>query len=315
MANEFVTTPITPLGPGTTAYNVVRAGTPAIDGCSVLTRLKAFVVAQGVPTTLEYVFRDTAGNPVALVDPADSDVSESASTSGETSDSDAVSVTLQISEFTGVGNGSDCVHTAMGTIVDAATGTVRVTLPCKVYERAGIYTLTWTFLVNEVPLYVSSALLSVERNLLAPRRHLGEGPPTLQEIRMAIMDSGAAENVLLDRVEFDDEQILLAIVKPLQYFNETNPPIDFIASTHNFPWREHLIIGILAQLHLIAAANYRRNVLMVNTGGLTIADKAKEKEYLTAWKLYDEQWKAFVLSKKCNLNMRAGFGSIGSSYG
>ncbi len=43
-----------------------RAGIPNVDGCEVLTRLKAFVVDQGVSTTLEHVFRDSNGNPVNL---------------------------------------------------------------------------------------------------------------------------------------------------------------------------------------------------------------------------------------------------------
>jgi hypothetical protein len=295
---------------------VITAGIPAQDSCPILTRIKAFITAQGVPAMLQHTFRNPQGKPLNLtadaVESGTSEISEAVEDSGVSETAAGVTITLQIAEYdTGSEN---CIHTVTGRIDDAAGGVVTAPLPEKVYTRSGIYTLTWTAAEGGLPVYVNNGILSVERNLLAPRAHRGEGPPTLNEIRMAIMDSSAAENVLLDGVEFSDDQILLAIVKPLQYFNETNPPIDFVATTRNFPWREHWTIGIIAQLHLMAAANYRRNVLMVNTGGMTIADKAKEKEYLTAYMLYNDQWKDFTLKRKVAINMGAGFGSLGSNY-
>ena len=319
MANEFTTTPSIAAipSPESGSANIITAGSTVLDGCPVLTRLKAFVTAQGVPVTLSMIMRDSKGNPVnlsAIIDVSEASESHDVdSESADEGDGGDASVVLQVAEFDP--DSSTTVISIVGKITDAAGGVIQAGLPYKIYQTAGIYTLTWTYLLHGVPQYSNNAILSVERNLLAPQIKLGKGPPTINEVRMAIMDSAAAENVLLDGVEFQDEQILLAMIKPINYFNETNPPLSQTFSTRNFPWREHWITGAIAQLHYFAAANYRRNVLMVNTGGVSIADKNKEQEYLRAAKLYDDQWKQFALSKKVQLNAAAFFGTYGSMYG
>ena len=70
----------------TADLNVITPGIPAMDGCPVLTRIKAFICQEGVNVTLEQTFRDRTGNPVDLFTPAE--VSESGSIDFSDSDND-----------------------------------------------------------------------------------------------------------------------------------------------------------------------------------------------------------------------------------
>ena len=289
--------------------DVIRANTPAIDGCPVLARFKAFIVEAGTPATLEHVLCDRSGKPVnlALYD---------ASTASESIPTDEQSVSLKVMEYLGYGCGYPRVWTIDGTMYDAASGTMRATLPTDVTGNPGIYTLSWAYLLNGAVKLINNSILSIERSLFASAYSVNNltGPPTLNEIRMAIMDSGAADNVLLDDVQFTDDQILLAIFKPIAYFNETNPPLNIRYNTRTFPFREHWTYGIISELHLIAAANYRRNRLAVNAGGMTIDDKNKGSEFLRAAQLYGEMWKKFTLMTKARMNAESAFMDLGSQY-
>ena len=292
--------------------DVVQAGIPAKDGCPILTRIKAFLVYEGHCATLETTLRDRQGRPVNLAEVV---VSESESVS--TSQHVAGDIVVRIKEMVGCASGPSKVYELTGELTDDVNGTVRVPLTTDIVNRAGIYQLNWAFMENGRPVLINEGLLSVERSLfggLDSPKHV-TGPPTINELRMHIMDSSGAENLLLDDVEFGDEQIAMALIKPIEYFNEINPPILQRYTTHNFPWRSHWLDAATGYLMQFAAHNYRRNRLAINSGGTNIDDQNKEKEYLVASKLMLDQWKDFAAMKKLALNMQACTGSIGSAYG
>lgn len=292
----------------------VRSGIPEMDDCKILTRVKAFVVDQGVCATLEHVFRDRQGRPLDLSAwfPAASD---SASASG--SASAGAAVTVRVKEWLGVSRNpaKNPIYEIAGAVASAPDGLVRVTLEPEVVELAAIYEMNFAVTnADGRPLAVDRAVLSVERSmfptdLMLTRKELG--PPTLQEVRMRLMDSSRNENLLLDDVEFKDEQILMAMWEPIRLWNESPPPIETF-TTRNFPFHGAWITGVMGQLHLMAANHYRRNTFRGAAGGTS--DKDKEREYLAEGQRLWQEYTAWMFNKKVECNARKFAGQAISAY-
>lgn len=300
-------------------FTLIRAGVPVQDDCKILTRLKAFVVSQGVCATLEHTFRDRKGNPLDLSDwlAAAESQSLSASTSSSTS-APAGTLQLRVKEWVGCSTSTtkNPVWTVYGEAVDPTTGLVRAELSADMVERAAIYELNWGVL-NEtgVPVAIDRGIMSVEKSLFPADVLLAykdQGPPTLQEIRMRMMDSSKNENTLLDDVEFDDEQIMLALATPIREWNESPPNLKRAYTTRDFPFRGAWISGALAQLHLMAAHHYRRNTMRTAAGGTS--DKDKEKEYKAEGNQLWAEYVAWMRNKKVEMNMMLFAGQSISQY-
>lgn len=294
---------------------VIRAGIPDQDDCPILTRLRSFIADQGTCVSLEHVFHDRNGKPI--------DLSACLGTSGPNSASTSMPmgrILLRIKEPIAKGycSTTNPVWEIVGTVVDSASGVVRAAIPADVTEKPGIFELSWAVEnVDGKVVCINKGLLSVERSLYA--KDLTNvvdnlGPMTIQELRMTIMDSSGAENLRLDDVEFSDEQILFAMLRPIEHWNEVPPPIE-VFNTRDFPFREHWRIGAAAQLHLFAANHYRRNHLPYQAGGISIDDLNREKEYLSEGHRLWQEYVEFVKLKKLEINMRKCMGLVGSPYG
>lgn len=312
---------------------VITAGIPAKDNCPVLTRIKAFLVQEGTAPYLEYVFRSRDGRPLDLRGAADpvpgpslSSDTSGASTSSTASQSSTSSqaapaedaVLVRIREAIGIGaDDSQRIWRVAGIITDAANGVVRAKLGASLCGQSGLYQMDWAFVRNSDVVLINNTLLSIEPTLFGAGNNLRPhtlGCPTIQEIRMQMVDSAPAENSLLDDVEFGDDQILQAIVKPVQYFNQQPPPLGYFYNTTNFPWKQAWIDATIGYLMGFAAATYRRNRLGGSAAGINIDDMNKENEYLREAERRGREWKDFVLQKKVELNMQQGAGGIGSPY-
>lgn len=300
--------------------NVVRAVIPEMDDCKILTRYKAFLVDQGVCADIEHQFRDRKGNPVDLTPWLANSTSVSVSGSNSTSSSTppAGTVKARIKEFLGRTT-SACrnpIWDIYGEATDAENGIVRLTLEAGVVERAAIYEVNWAVVdENGRPIILDRSVMSVERSMFPidiRHAYTDLGPPTIQEVRMRLMDSSKNENLLLDDVEFKDEQILMAMWEPIQYWNECPPPLRPLYTTRDFPFRGAWISGVAAQLHMLAANHYRRNVFRSASGGTS--DKDKEREYMSEGMRLWEEYKAWVMTKKVELNLKAFSGSNRSPY-
>lgn len=288
---------------------VVTAGIPDIDNCPILTRLKAFIVDQGVVATLEHTFRDKIGNPADLSEYFPSESSDSSAAYG---------VTLRTKEWLGEGicTTKNPVWEVSAEIVDASAGLVRATLDAETVAQAGIYECNWAVVDSEdAPHVVDRGILSIERSLFGDLRTVkkGLGPPTLQELRMRLMDSSASENLLLQDTEFKDEQLLLAMFEPVRAWNESLPPLRTF-TTRDFPFRGAWIMGVQAQLYMTAAGNYRRNRLKHIAGGVAVDDLNKEQEYMAEGVRLWNDYKDWMGNKKVSINMRLVTGSVQSAY-
>lgn len=294
---------------------VVEAGIHRIDDCPVLTRLKAYIVDQGVVCSLKHRFRDRQGNPIDLSQylpvPASQSDSESEVDPGG-------SVILRIRDWMGVGiNSNSTIYEIVGEAVDPVDGIVKADLEAVCVKEAGIYELTWAVKNADGDFVVAnSGIMSVERNLLTRetlRSKNDPGPPTINEIRMWMMDSSGSENTLLDDVEFSDEQICLALTRPIQRWNEAPPPIETY-TTRNFPYRGAWASAVLGELFIMMASHYRRNRLGGAAGGLQIDDKNKEREYMAEGQRRLDEYQQWLLNKKVEVNMRKFAGMNISRY-
>ena len=314
---------------------VVRAEVPILDGCPALTRLKAYVVPLGITPVVEHVMRDRKGNPIDLTammtgepmntstDPAGIFLMENEGILGqenaEFDPSFSGRLYLRCREIVSPAGPNNPVLQSEGWCVSAASGTIRFQLLPDMVCRAGIYQLSIAVAdaVNNT-LAVDNPVLWVERSLFSMTANEGgfiQGPPTIQELRQAMMDNGPAENMLLDAVEFTDDQLAFAASRPIQQWNSTPPPIRPPKDTRDFPFHEEWMSAICGHLFTMAAHNYRRNHLPYSAGGMSIDDKNKEREYAMAGKGLLDAWMDFVRSKKYEINIAGFMGSVNSIYG
>lgn len=301
---------------GAPTLDVIRAGIHDMDDCPVLRRIKAFIVDQGLRAVLEHTVRDRQGRPVDLSAyleiSADVPGSESSQSLGIANGS----ATLRVKDILGAGSNTarNPVWEVAVTGYDPLAGIVRsAKLPASLVERSGIYQLSWAIKdSNGEVILINDGLLSIERSLYPSSNTVLQkdlGPPTVNEIRMAIMDSDPTENqYLLDNLEFGDEQIVQAIVAPVEFWNEVPPPIRKF-TTRDFPFRWHWKQGIAARLHIVAAAHYRRNFLQGHAD-----DKGKEREYLNYGQNLWGEYTQWVHNKKVEINLKGFRGEVWSAY-
>lgn len=288
------------------------------DDCPIMPKLNAFLTARGQHATLEKIFRNRKGEPVNLTSCGCVPVSESASESIEDL---FCGVKVRIMEILGI-DSNEPVREVEGEITDPSNGKMRVVLPLEVLNFPAIYRLEWGIFVDGLVVATCQSYLFVEAGLFgfnlpsdATLETRQFGPPTILEIRMSIRDN-MGENVLLEGdVEFSDAEIVFAITRPIREFDERPPPLSTRYTTRKFKWKEYWLKGIQANLYHMAAMWYQRNRLQVTTGGLTIDDLNKQREYLVASQLVRKEWNDWVIHKKVELNARDFVSTTGSTYG
>jgi hypothetical protein len=268
-----------------------------VGRCPVLTRVSCYAADQGVLFTLGHTVRGRDG--------AAQDLSYFADNGG--------AVVLRSAEVSLKPCAGVTLPQTTGAFDDPAAGKVYAPLSEDMVAGPGLYQLTFGVLDADGNLVrVSRALMSVEPNAFA--EPAGSGTPTLGELRMAVRDSAPSENLLIQELEFGDDQLVQALLRPLRYFNEQPPPLRHY-DTNNFPFREMWLRAATAVLYETAAAGYRRNRLDYAAGGVTVADQSREREYVAAADRLWQEWREFVRDKKLQLNTRLFWASLGSDYG
>lgn len=194
---------------------------------------------------------------------------------------------------------------------DPTSGRVRLALSAADLTKPGV-------LLGEISLSKDSVIrrrvscyLEVEESL----SHVsGQSKGiTIAEIRMAVMDRCEADNFLLDNVEFADSQIVWAIRRPIDLWNDLPPDLAIYYTPVNFPYRYYWVDGIIGELLLMAAHNYRRNNLRYSAANLTVDDKNKAKEYQDEGEKLKNNYKQWVLMTKRAININRAWG--GTSIG
>lgn len=290
------------------------------NGCPVLTKTRTISVDKGVCATVSWQLRNRAGEAIDLSECVDCADESEFSDSSILDDAPCSQVIFRFRDVLGV---VSTIHQVIGTITDVEHGVVQAELPAALVKSAGIFEmhigvskLTGERDQNDQPTYrlvfTDRGLLSVERGLFGDTLNV-IGPPTLNEIRMAMRDT-AIENRLLDAVEFDDAEILFALQRPIRYWNETPPPIG-VVTPGSFPFHEMWLRATVATLLRTAAIWYARNMLPASHGGVTVDDMNKANPYLAMAERYQAEWENFVITKKYSINAHNAIGSVGSGYG
>ena len=137
-----------------------------------------------------------------------------------------------------------------------------------------------------------------------------DGPITVPEIRMALMDVPGLEVSLLDSTEFKDTDILAAMRRPVDLWNETPPPVERF-TVNTFPYRYWWTEATVAILLDMAAAGYRRNHLAYSAGGISIDDQNKfnQSQQMSAEKM--REFREWMKTEKIRLNARRAWRSFG----
>jgi len=131
---------------------------------------------------------------------------------------------------------------------------------------------------------------------------------TISDMRKFLKDKKEL-NVLLDAVQFTDDDIDNAIDFVVADFNET-PPFSAL-SRGAFPFINTLKLGAAAQLLYSASNLDLRNELQYSAGGLTVNDDGKSSQFLALATRYDEMYESKKRVQKNAMNLDNGWGSSG----
>jgi len=189
---------------------------------------------------------------------------------------------------------------------DAKIGVVRLDTGGDFSLKAGIWlgmAVVWESGVQQriFPFYYE-----VQPNL---RAAMVSGALSTWEVRMAMRDMCPDGNFLLDSVEFSQEEIMWAIRRPIEYWNDALPPVAPF-TVDSFPFRYQWLNATVGELLLMAALWMRRNDLDYSAAGLQIMDTKKWPDYHTLGTEKLDTWKKYVEEKKKSLNAEAAYGSL-----
>ena len=143
-----------------------------------------------------------------------------------------------------------------------------------------------------------------------------EGPDgvTAMDVRLALMDTSAEANQLLDDLEFSDMMIYHAVERAINEWNEVPPMLEHRFDATNFPWKEHLIKGAVGFLMQEVAYRYTRNRMQYSAAGLQLDTNDKGPAYIALAQAARQEWKRFVDGSKTYLNMQECFGTFDLPY-
>ena len=130
-----------------------------------------------------------------------------------------------------------------------------------------------------------------------------------EEVRAYLSDY-PEENLLLDKEEFSDTSITLAMELALSDFNSIPPRSGF--GQVNFPSKGVLLYGTLWHLFLGRAALLARNHLTYSDGGLQVPVEERYELYISMANTFQAMYKDAASKLKISMNMEAGWGSVSS---
>lgn len=137
----------------------------------------------------------------------------------------------------------------------------------------------------------------------------GDGPLTVAELRMGLLDFAPDEVSLLDSMEFSDNQLIHAIKRVVDIWNEAPPDVGYY-SVQTFPYRHNWIVGATGILFDMAATKYRRNYLAYSAGGVSIDDKTKAQEYQQAGAARMAEFRDWMAREKMRYQIITGWGCV-----
>ena len=269
------------------------------EACAIRTKRRSVIGKEGVPSVLLWEVRDRNGNPLDLT-----------GILGYLTSS--VADGQLIFRFNDATGASPAIMQVIGEVIDPTIGQSKVQLPDELVCSPGIYFMDVAVTDGVTAHVIDSGLLSIERSLFGDITQL-TGPPTLGELRMKMLDY-VEINDLLQSYEFSDSDLIDAIVYPVRDWNETPPDVARF-STGNFPYHNHWVDAIVAELMGRKILWAVRNRLNATAGNVNTDDKGNLIENYTKLRRdLKAQWDEFKARKKVEINVALCFGSVGSHY-
>lgn len=171
--------------------------------------------------------------------------------------------------------------------------------------------------------YASVALYDAEDDLIAEhpmflevRKGLNHKIPHntpigIAEIRLMNRDLDPDANELLLTYEFDDTEIAFAIMRPVDEWNESLPPVTtYTAAT--FPFRENWRKATIGYLMRTAGRKYLRDDLTYTAGGISINEKRKWDAYNKMGTELINEWRDWMKQKKVQINSQDCYRGLGT---
>jgi len=206
--------------------------------------------------------------------------------------------------------GSQNIFTIDCTIIDGTEGTVEIKFTTAETTNSGMFTGSIGIFRGDKLVFQQLVYLEIMPNNFSALD--SNATLTVPEVRMELMDVCPGANYLLDELEFTDNEIVHAMRKAVDMYNEMPPPVGAYAY-NNFPYRANWINGTVGILLQMIAFRYRRNALQYSSGGVTIADQEKAREYAEIGIRLEEQYRLWAQQTRIGMNMKAGFKSVGRS--
>jgi hypothetical protein len=216
-------------------------------------------------------------------------------------------------------------------IVDASLGKVQFLLPefvtkipCIYYFYFGINKtdeITGVSVLKHV--CPSRGLLLVEwspwmEHVYEDQRIHHKCVPTLKDVRRKL-DDFASKNTLLKQVEFSADDIVHAMLYPLDAYNDlffNGNTVGRRYSLTNFPYYEQWVTGTAGELMQIASLHYTRNKMMENHGGIQGDEMNRDTQYLQISQMLKQEYMAWLkgMKQKFNYRNRTRSGTISTSW-
>lgn len=299
---SVVATPITP--PEDIICDTLQTAGPVITqlyGIELPTKRRAVQVTQGQVTNTEFQFYNRSGNPIDL-------------TTCGLEDENNATISVRLREA--ITTCDNRLYATDGSVTAAMTGTVSASIPEQVTRNPGVYLMEAGILDTDSKLvYSNQFYLWVDRGLFGDPQYVNGGPPSLDDIRLALRDNAPEENRLIDDFEFDIAEVCHAAVFTCRYWNECQPPINLTFNTMTYPAKEKWLYAICGQLFMLAANRFRRNHLPYQAGGTAIDDQNKFTQYEQIGMKMLMEYREWVKQKKVEINCNAAITSGGSAYG
>lgn len=274
---------------------VERAKQTLVDNKSLSTKMRSFVLTANQTAQLDFIFQDDLGSPYDLTT-----IPATCSFTG-----------LLVEKVSGLRIPVTAISMSVAE-ADKKRGVLTIQLTSGETQIPGVYNLSISCNnTDDSVLQENHCYVYIARSALDTL----SGPPDMLEIRLQLHDSSPEENLILDGLTFSDEEIALAVTRPVLFFNELRPDVGVYYSTVNFPYRYHWIEGTIAQLYRIAAEFHRKNNLQYSAGGVSMNDLNKEQNYA---QMADRHWAVFAdfcKREKVKMNVDQGFALIPSGYG
>lgn len=133
---------------------------------------------------------------------------------------------------------------------------------------------------------------------------------TIEEIRMALWDL-AADNELLQDIEFPDTMLVQARQMAIDLWNSSAGDFGFIQYTVNsFPskWKSKWRTGAVAEALMMKARNLTGNTLALSAAGVTVDDKGpRAKTYFTLAQALRAEWVTWIREQQYYETWTRGF--------